>query len=267
MAGGVAATVGGLYFVVTQDLGHGPGHDEDHHAEGHETHGENEEGEKDDTFQDENNTSGDKHKSMGGPKDETKSKTKNAPKEDQDNSQADDPSQPGTGKPDKKKSADASTDDYKNDENDKASPDKSDKVCRIVVVGQEDSTDFHSPTRAASPSPPTRPRASRKASPTATPTTARRSPSRTTRAKRARASLRLRSSKAPCLPTDLALRTRRSAERLSRIRRHSLGPLIVLSNYPVCHSIRLYSGRNILYPSFLMRHLLSWLPNFSPDLR
>ncbi|OAL05498.1 hypothetical protein IQ06DRAFT_239627 [Phaeosphaeriaceae sp. SRC1lsM3a] len=124
MAAGVAGTVGGLYFVLTQDLGHGPGHDEDHHAEAHETHGKNEG--QDDSGDDDSQDDG-KDKSQGGPKDETKSKTKNAPAEERNTEQPENPEKPGSGKPDKKKSDDASGDAPKNDESGEASPDKSDK--------------------------------------------------------------------------------------------------------------------------------------------
>ena len=104
MAAGVAGTVGGLYFVLTQDLGHGPGHDEDHHAEAHETHGKN--GGQDDE--------GDKDKSQGGPKDELKSKSKNAPAEEGDTEEP--------------KGTVPSGDKPKNDESGHPSPDRSDKV-------------------------------------------------------------------------------------------------------------------------------------------
>ena len=242
MAAAVAGTVGGLYFVVTQDLGHGPGHDEDHHAEGHETHGKNEEGEDDDTFQDEDNTSGDKDKSQGGPRDDVKNKNanpSNPPKEEQNDEQPEDPSQPGAGRPDKNKSADTSGDDMKATESDKVTPDKADKVrttahtCRILH------TDIRSPTLAASPSPPTKPRASKKASPTATPTTARRSPSRRTRARRARVLPRPLSSRAPSPLSVLELRTKRSGERPSKTRTHKLKPLPLPlpSKHLICHSI------------------------------
>jgi hypothetical protein len=126
IAGGVASTIAGLYFVVTQDFGHGPGHDEDHHAESHETHGANEGQGDDDTFQDENNVSGDKHKSQGGPKDETKSKSKKKAGEGDDSEDGD---ESGSAKPTGKKSDDASKDAPKDDEPGEASPDKSDKVC------------------------------------------------------------------------------------------------------------------------------------------
>ncbi|KAH7083768.1 hypothetical protein FB567DRAFT_529887 [Paraphoma chrysanthemicola] len=101
IAAAVAGTVGGLYFTVTQDLGHGPGHDSDHHAEAHETHGKNE-GEDEDTA--------DKSGSQGGPKDEVKSKSSDKPKDEGEKSGED----KEAGEP-------------KADENDKASPDKSDK--------------------------------------------------------------------------------------------------------------------------------------------
>jgi len=122
MAAGIAGTVGGLYFVVTQDFGHGPGHDEDHHAETHETHGANEGQGDDDTFQDENNTSGDKHKSQGGPADDTKNKSKKNAGEGDDNNEVG-----GSAKPTGKKSDDASRDAPKDNETGEASPDKSDK--------------------------------------------------------------------------------------------------------------------------------------------
>lgn len=215
MAAGVAGTVGGLYFVLTQDLGHGPGHDEDHHAEAHETHGKNEG--QDDSGDDDSQDDG-KDKSQGGPKDETKSKTKNAPAEERNTEQPENPEKPGSGKPDKKKSDDASGDAPKNDESGEASPDKSDKVRTQLIMYTRFYSNLHSLTLVASPRAPTRPPASRRGCPTPIHTTARRSPSRTTRARRARVSLKLPNSRAPSPPSDLARKTRRSAARLNQTR-------------------------------------------------
>jgi hypothetical protein len=235
MAASVAGTVVSLYFVLTQDLGHGPGHDEDHHAETHETHGKNE-GQDDDSPDDDESKTAAAGMSQGGPKDSAKSKSKNAPKEEQDDAQADDPSQPGTGKPDKKMSADASKDDKKADEPGEASPDKSDKV-GIATTYRAICSNCCSPTRAVSPRASTRPLASKRVSPTAIHTTARKSPSNPTRARRARALLRPRSSRARSPPSDLERRTRRSAAkpRLTRTRRAIT--VTVPSKHPVSRSI------------------------------
>lgn len=234
MAAGAAGTVGGLYFVITQDLGHGPGHDEDHHAEAHETHGKNEG--QDDEGQD---NEGDKEKSQGGPKDEAKSKTKSAPAEERNTEQPENPDKPGAGKPDKKKSDDSSADAPKNDESGEASPDKSDKVCIQQAMLGTLNIDQYRPTLAASPRAPTRPLASRRDSPIPTHTTARKSPSRTTRARRVRALLRPQSSRAPSQPIDPVRRTRRSAARLSKTRTHKAkhSPLSAVTVYPVIYSI------------------------------
>jgi hypothetical protein len=231
MAAAVAGTAGGLFFVMNQDLGHGPGHDEDHHAEAHETHGKNE-GQDDDSGDDDS-----KDKSQGGPKDEAKSKTKNAPAEQRDDSQPEDPSKPGTGKPDKKKADETSTDAPKADEPKEASPDKSDKVGPAVQIPDMLDTDYYcSPMPAASPRAPTKCQASKKAFPTQIRITARRSPSRTRRARRAKVLLRLPSSRALCPPSVLERKIRKSEERLSRTRTHKAVTVSALSNHPVFHS-------------------------------
>jgi hypothetical protein len=244
MAASVAGTVVGLYFVLTQDLGHGPGHDEDHHAEAHETHGKN--GGQDDASDDGDDSSDDKSSdesktaaegmAQGGPKDSAKSKTKNAPKEEQDDEQADDPSQPGTGKPDKKKSADASTDDNKADESGEARPDKSDKVGVAATRGALCTNYYYRPIPAASPRASTRLLASKRASPIAIHTTARKFPSKTARARRARALLRPRSSRVPFPPSDLEQRTRRSAARLRSTRTRKAVAITMLTKNPVSRS-------------------------------
>jgi hypothetical protein len=236
MAAAVAGTVGGLYFVMTQDLGHGPGHDEDHHAEAHETHGKNE-GQDDSGDDDQGSNEGAKDKSQGGPKDETKSKTKNAPAEKRDESQPEDPSKPGSGKPDKKKADDASTDAPKANEPGEASPDKSDKVGSTVYVrGVFDIDDYYSPTPGVSPRAPTKCLASKKASPTRIRITARKSRSRMTRARRVKVLLRLPSSRAPSPPIVLERRTRKSEERLNRTRTHKVDAASSPSNHLVFHS-------------------------------
>ncbi|EAT82608.1 hypothetical protein HBH56_112300 [Parastagonospora nodorum] len=127
MVAAAAGTATGLYLVFTQDLGHGSGHDEDHHAEAHETHGKNEGQDGDEESGKEESSDEGEDKSQGGPKDEAKSKTKNPPPEERNTEQPEDPSKPGSGKPDKKKSDDSSGDAPKNDE-DSPSPDKHDKA-------------------------------------------------------------------------------------------------------------------------------------------
>ncbi|KAH8725817.1 hypothetical protein GQ44DRAFT_706572 [Phaeosphaeriaceae sp. PMI808] len=104
MAAAAAGTIGGLFFVVNQDLGHGPGHDEDHHAEAHETHGKNE-GQED---SEEDSNEADKN-------------------DEQKDDESQDSNKPGNGKPDKQKAADASKDGSKADGSGEAAPDKSDK--------------------------------------------------------------------------------------------------------------------------------------------
>jgi hypothetical protein len=246
MAAAAAGTIGGLYLVITQDLGHGPGHDEDHHAEAHETHGKNKG--QDDAFDDNDDDSSDDKSSsddeskdaaegmaQGGPKDAAKSKSKNAPKEEQNNEEADDPSKPGSGKPDKKKAADASTDDKKADESDKASPDKSDKVGRLEPH-EALHTDYYSPMLAVSLRAPTKRLASKKVSPTAIHITARKSPSKTERARRARVLLRRQSSRARFPPKDLEPRTRRREARPRLTRTRKAVCLAAPSKHPVFHS-------------------------------
>jgi hypothetical protein len=290
MATAGVMTVGGLYYVVTQDLGHGPGHDEDHHAEAHETHGKNEgqddDGDDDDS-KEESSDEGGKDKSQGGPKDEAKTKTKNPPPEERDTEQAEDPSKPGTGKPDKKKADDPSGDAPKNDENDKADPAKSDKVRSYTQLHSSIYTDCGSPTPAVSPRAPTRPLASRKASQTPTPTTARKSPSRMTRARRVRVLLRLPSSRAPSQPTVPELRTRRSEARPSRTRTKKPNVLLATSNLRVfystlaatvnsaarcivCESNFLTSERQFLIPSVVVQSIMlvwSKAVDVMPDLK
>jgi hypothetical protein len=224
MAAAVAGTAGGLFFVMNQDLGHGPGHDEDHHAEAHETHGKNEgqdDDSGDDDSKDEGSDEGSKDKSQGGPKDEVKSKTKDAPAEKSDDSQPEDPS-----KPDKKKA----------DEPD-ARPDKSDKVGLAVQIPDMLHTDYYcSPMPAARPRAPTKCQASKKAFPTRIHNTARRSTSKTRRARRAKVLLSLPSSRALCPPIVLEQKIRKSEERLNRTRTHKAATTSALSNHPVFHS-------------------------------
>jgi hypothetical protein len=214
MAAAVAGTAGGLYLVINQDTGHGPGHDEDHHAEAHETHGKNEG--QDDTPGDDDEP-GEKSQyegmSQGGPKDAAKSKTKNAPEEERDTEQPEDPAKPGAGKPDKKKSEDSSGDAPKDDESGEARPDKSDKVSASPVKCDMLCANSSSPLPVASLRAPTKPLASKKVSPTAIRITARRYRSRTARARRARVLLRLLSSRALSQLSAPELRTRRSEER------------------------------------------------------
>jgi hypothetical protein len=232
MAAALAGTAGGLYLVFTQDLGHGPGHDQDHHAEAHETHGKNE-GEDDsgdDEPQEDSNDVG-KGMAQGGPKDDTKSKTSSKPAEERDDEQPEEADKPGAGRPDKRKSGDASGDKPKNDEPNEASPDKSDKVFQGPIHHDTLRANYCSPTPAASPRAPTKPPASKRVSPTPTHTTAHKSPSRTIRAKRARVSLRPPSSRAPFLLTAQELRIRKSEERPSKTRKHRANALVP----PNCH--------------------------------
>jgi hypothetical protein len=222
MAAAAAGTVGGLYFVVTQDLGHGPGHDEDHHAETHETHGKNDEGEADEEDQPQGKQgtgSNSREESKGVGEDEKKAAQAagptGGPKGQKENT--------GAGKPDKKKAGDASQDEPKAQESGEASPDKSDKVCRTTVNGIYPANVCR-PTRAASLRAPTRRPASKKVSPTATRTTRRKSPRRTARARRARVLLKRPSSRAPSPPSGQVPRTRKSVAKpkLTRMRKAAL---------------------------------------------
>jgi hypothetical protein len=130
MAAAVAGTVGGLYFVVTQDLGHGPGHDENHHAEGHETHGKNDE---DEPSEDDHGQGGDKGSSSReeskGVSEEESQAAKNATTRHEGTGKKD--AKSASGIPDKKKAPDASNEEPKAQEPGDNPPDKSDKV-RIV---------------------------------------------------------------------------------------------------------------------------------------
>jgi hypothetical protein len=128
MAAAVAGTVGGLYFVVTQDLGHGPGHDEDHHAEGHETHGKNDEDEpsEDDKGQGGDKGSSSREESKGVSEEESQA-AKNATTRNSGFGKKD--AKSASGIPDKKKAPDASNEDPKAQEPGTDNPpDKSDKV-------------------------------------------------------------------------------------------------------------------------------------------
>lgn len=131
MAAAVAGTVGGLYFVVTQDLGHGPGHDEDHHAEGHETHGKNDEDEPSEDDQGQGGDKGsDSREESKGVGEEEKQAAKNATTRNEGTGKKDASS--ASGIPDKKKAGDASNEEPKPQEPGEATPDKSDKVCIVV---------------------------------------------------------------------------------------------------------------------------------------
>jgi DNA polymerase III gamma/tau subunit len=212
-AAAVASTVGGLYIILTQDLSHGASHDDAHHEKHEEVEEEEapaEEESKDESTDQTNVEAPKEEKSDANAEDSSKDEAEKSDNQEEGN-HSESREKKAEDKKAEHKDAKAQASQEKVDDENEASPDKSDKVGLTECASLRLGANRHSPTLARSPRASTRPLASSRACPTTTPTTRRRSPSSPRSPRRVRVLLRLPSSRALSPLTDPVLRTRRSA--------------------------------------------------------
>lgn len=249
IAGAAMVTVGGLYLASNQNLRHGSSHDTQAkaHKAQRQLDGEN------DAPSEKESTAGGHAASIVGAGKGSVDRPKHEPEPESQNGKSneamghtkiqkkDDPSQPGAGRPDPGEEAGlvghGPKESPKSMESGAAPPDVSDKVRTGVSCSHFSNAKQHSPILAESPRAKTRLLESKRAYLMPTLIIPPKYPVSQKRARRVKVLLKVPSSKAPSLPTDLVLRTRKNEAKL-RWRKGSIeSPPITLLivNFNVCH--------------------------------